>query len=371
MDKKYDTIRTDRSKDVYEFRMRRDSMEVRDALDMYLSLIAKVESVDEQLVEERNHMSAKINSLKNNGDAPSARTYVLACTNSECKGMLSNENKNENGQYICSICHSITCAECKMPATGTDHSCDPDVLKTLEFMATSSKPCPGCSAPIYRISGCNAMFCVSCHATFDWRTLKLTTGSIHNPHHAEWLRRNRNRPREIGDIPCGRELSIDIGVEMTYKLEALAREIQEKKDRRFAMEESNYMFELIRVGIHHTQVTLPALGRDRYGHNTNQTLRVLLLTNRMDEATFKREIQRRDKANSRRQELLQIVMTYRDSLTDIIWPFTTRERKPVTDWLNMVQELRALEIYINDCFQKVSSVYGSVQHEIGSDRNIR
>ena len=45
-----------------------------------------------------------------------------------------------------------------------------------------SKPCPNCYIPIFKLSGCNQMFCTNCHVVFDWISLKIDKGPVHNQH---------------------------------------------------------------------------------------------------------------------------------------------------------------------------------------------
>lgn len=362
LDKKYDQIKKDRLIPLKEFRTSTEVMKVSDALDKYLSIQANIEIVDEQLQEEREGLISKIESMRNNNTTASKKTYVLACTNSTCKGMLATENKNKEGHYVCAMCESITCCECKMGIEkGSDHTCDPDILKTLQYMDSSSKPCPGCQIRIHKISGCDAMFCTSCHVSFSWKTLRITNGNVHNPHQAEWLRLNRNRAREIGDIQCGRELTIEIALILDTNIrKAGAKDSLSATQQKECKSNAEYLFESIRVGVHHTMITLPNLSRNRYGHRTNETLRIRLLKSEIEEDYFKQEIQRIDKATSRRQELLQVVMTYRDALTDIIWKFVdTRQEYQYCEWKGMVAEIRALEEYVDGCFKKISDVFGS------------
>lgn len=371
LDRKYAQIRKDRMLPLKDLRTSTEMMKVCDALDKYLSLVANVEIIDEQLEQEREILTLKIQHMQYGDAKPATKTYVLACTSQNCKGMLSNESKNQFGHYVCAICTNTTCRDCKMQIAGADdHECNPDILKSVRLMESSSKPCPSCNVHIYKISGCDAMFCTSCHASFSWRTLKLTNGEVHNPHQAEWLRMNRNRPRETRDIQCGRELSVAVGADLAdYLSVALTKS---NSFQNADTELIDYLFEAVRVGVHHANVTIPNLSRNRYGHHTNQTLRIRLLKGTINEITFKHEIQRMDKANSRRQDYLQVVMTYRDSLTDIIWPFYVAGlSKTEQEWRSMIDEVKALEQYVNQCFERISNVFGSkVVHEIMSDRSI-
>lgn len=56
------------------------------------------------------------------------------------------------------------------------------------------------------VRNCSQMWCTKCHAVFDWNTLQVEIGTVHNPHALEWQRQNGTLLREPGDIPCGDNL---------------------------------------------------------------------------------------------------------------------------------------------------------------------
>jgi hypothetical protein len=68
-----------------------------------------------------------------------------------------------------------------------DHVCRPENVASAKEVMSHSKPCPKCGVFIFKIDGCNQMFCTHCHTAFDWRTLAISTGAIHNPHYFAWL----------------------------------------------------------------------------------------------------------------------------------------------------------------------------------------
>ncbi len=374
LDVKYNAIRKERLEPVKKLRYCKDVMPVCEAIDLFMQLQLHAENVDEELKEEREQISRTIHDMEHTNEVTTKRTYVLMCTDEECKGMLARESINENNEYVCSICKTKTCVECQVKVNDDKHKCDPNIIESLKFMNNTSKPCPTCSALIFKISGCNQMFCTNCHTSFDWRTLKINNGQVHNPHHAEWLRNNRNRPRELGDIVCGRELTIDLGVlfDKAFKrsIQAYCKTSQVKQQY---LIDADYLFDAIRMGIHHNHVTMPSLNRNTNSHQHNQRLRIQLLTNTITKDEFMREIQKKDKQVSKRNELLQIVLTYRDALIDVIWPFvpTLNKDRSLGDWVNLLQQVRELVAYIDNCFYTISQVYGTVRYEILSDRTIR
>lgn len=93
-----------------------------------------------------------------------------------------------NIAYRCDLCDTKACSKCR-EEKNESHTCNPDILLTVQSMKNEVKGCPGCKKPIYKISGCNQMFCApqygGCGILFDWVSLKRET-KAHNPHYYEW-----------------------------------------------------------------------------------------------------------------------------------------------------------------------------------------
>jgi hypothetical protein len=68
-----------------------------------------------------------------------------------------------------------------------------------------TKPCPKCSIRVYKIDGCNQMWCVQCNTPWDWISGKIVNGTIHNPHYYQFLQKQNAgvMPRNPGDVVCG------------------------------------------------------------------------------------------------------------------------------------------------------------------------
>jgi hypothetical protein len=128
----------------------------------------------------------------------SKTTSVMHCLKTDCKGFL-----NEN--YECGLCHAKMCKDCHEELIDEQqHVCKQENIDSIKVIENETKQCPTCKTRVYKIEGCDQMFCVQCHTAFSWDTGSIERGRIHNPHYFEWLRNKRQQmPREIGDIPCG------------------------------------------------------------------------------------------------------------------------------------------------------------------------
>ena len=127
------------------------------------------------------------------------KELVRACPVNGCTGFLSS-------QWKCGVCETWTCKDC-MEVIGKDkeaeHTCNPDVLASAQLLKKETKPCPSCSAAIYKISGCDQMWCTQCKVAFSWRTGLKVSGTIHNPHYYQWQRENGGNLQNPGAIACG------------------------------------------------------------------------------------------------------------------------------------------------------------------------
>ena len=140
------------------------------------------------------------------GAATQRAAFVRPCPNTEanCRGFLSTQWKcNLCSMWACKDCHEIKGAE-----HDTEHTCHPDNLASAKLIDAETRGCPKCGARVFKISGCNQMFCTACNdCAFDWVTGRIET-VIHNPHYYEFQRQRNSgqAPRVAGDVLCGREV---------------------------------------------------------------------------------------------------------------------------------------------------------------------
>ena len=116
--------------------------------------------------------------------------YLVPCSQTDCKGMISQSN------YKCVLCQTLVCKMCFQISSET-HICDETDLKSALEILKNTKPCPICATRIFKITGCDQMFCTQCKTPFSWNQGTVIKGAIHNPHYFDWLNEIRNQQNHV------------------------------------------------------------------------------------------------------------------------------------------------------------------------------
>lgn len=269
-------------------------------------------------------------------DAPERRTFTRACPVDGCRGFLSTAHK-------CGTCETWACAAClepRGPDRESPHECDPAVLASARLIARDSRPCPSCASLIYKIDGCDQMWCTVCRTAFSWRTGALVTTHVHNPHYYEWIRsRGGEVPRAPGDAPPGG--ACPEGLPGAWDLDGAMRRFVDEPRRRFVAE-------FHRVVRHVQGVELRRL-RAAFDADDNTDLRLGYLLQHLDEDEFARKLQQREKRRERDLAVRQIFEMYIAAATDAfngILAAARGGRGP--EVLEGIRVLAALTRYVND-----------------------
>jgi hypothetical protein len=288
-------------------------------------------------------------------------SFVRACPQEECRGFLST-------QWKCGICEKWTCPTChviKGYTRDAPHTCNPDDVATAALIATDTKPCPKCATGIFKIDGCDQMWCTQCHTAFSWRTGRIEN-HIHNPHFFEWQRRTGGgqAPRNPNDVQCGRALdnylyeSFSRLIRIYYPNATNRVDVLERLDR------------TIRGGIHILRVERP----DPVNYaNRHEDMRVQYLMNNISEAAMRRELEKDDKKHHKQQELNDIYTLLINTITDILYRFLDELENNKADirWRSCIDtttldEEYAIIRYANECLADVAHTYSCARVLISS-----
>lgn len=352
--------------------------------------ITDLDKLINDLYRQRNALQTHYHHLGTNNPSITGerRHFTRACPAEDCRGFLST-------QWKCGLCSQWTCNEChvvKGPRNDSPHTCDPEHLETAKLLNKDTKPCPKCGTGIYKIEGCDQMWCTQCHTAFSWRTGRIET-HIHNPHYYEWQRRTNNGviPRNVGDFQCGQEITHHTAL----RLGNIIRDVylENGKDRTYIpnprytidrpahLSQTPVMDELcqridciVRTVLHLQRVQMPNYQVDQ--ETNNQQLRIDYLRNRITENEFKIKVQRAIKSHDKKREIGEIIHLFIQTVTDILYRLhdTVRNTEPCVtidqkDNLSneihkLLNEINPLLEYTSECFVEIAKTYGCKERQL-------
>ena len=259
------------------------------------------------------------------------RQFVRACPYTDCKGFLSTAWK-------CGVCDNWTCPTChegKGPDKDAAHVCNPDNVATAELLARDSRHCPKCAALIFKINGCDQMYCTQCHTAFSWRTGRVEMGVIHNPHYYEFHRANGTLQRNPGDVPCG-------GFPDWHLIARLVNR------------NSLYWNSIVSAHRSYGHCMWALIPRYTTNMQDNRDLRIKLMIGDIDEDEFKKKIQQREKARQRKTDIRHVLEMVGAVLLDLFQTFLQDN-----NIANLVESLNGLRTHVNTTLASVSKRYSN------------
>lgn len=107
-----------------------------------------------------------------------------------CNGVVAYDSSAESCVIKpCKSCDRLVCFRCAAAIDSVaSHVCDETDLQSARAIERECTKCPGCSAAVYKINGCNHMFCTNCNTSFNNSTGKRISHSFGNVHFHEWVR---------------------------------------------------------------------------------------------------------------------------------------------------------------------------------------
>tara|TARA_Y100000389_G_C17453980_1_gene516781 strand:+ start:1024 stop:2280 length:1257 start_codon:yes stop_codon:yes gene_type:complete len=318
----------------------------------------KLEDQIEELFNQRDELAKQIRLLRkeqynleniNYDETKEKRkTFIKRCGVNDCRGFLSSAWK-------CGTCQTYSCPTCLQPKkekNDSEHECKKEDIATAEVLQKGTKPCPNCAALIFFIEGCDQMWCVLCHTSFSWKTGKIETGVIHNPHFYQWQRNMNNgvTPRIQGEIRCG-------GLPWTETL----RQIFRLRNIKF-----HNWIECYRSVHHIREIEINRIYREIDPITQNRELRVKYLLKEIDKDKWEKELQKINKRNEKNLEIRQILNMYITTLTDLFCTFAN-------DTLEGSLEKTCINLrhYVNNELKKISKRYKNVTPHIKNEWTIQ
>jgi hypothetical protein len=278
---------------------------------------------------------------------------IGGCPNQNCRGFIDREN------FTCGICQTTVCKKCREILKDTrehgaaevvetsDHVCLEENIESMKMLMKECKPCPKCSAFIYKTEGCDQMFCIQCNTAFSWNTGIVETGRIHNPHYYDWVRQNNNGevPREPENV-CPTELISYYSLKTRYhEIVHMTDYIRQKTDG------IKKVFNLHGNLVHLADVTLREL---RFDRNDNKHLRIRYLLGTVTEEDFKKTLESRFRIQKKNIAIADCLQLFYDIMKD---NFSNLYQASFTNLKEFKENYKQVALFTNENILKVEKMY--------------
>ena len=320
------------------------------AEEIRLQIINLKQEINNLIIQQNTcHRNIRTIRYGNPNSTQEKKTFLMACPNDNCRGFLST-------QYKCGICKLFSCPKCiEVIGESKDdnqHVCDPNSVASAELIKKDTRPCPSCASRIFKISGCDQIWCTKCHVAFSWNTGKIETGVIHNPHYYEFQRNQNNgvAPRVPGDNPC----------EEFYNLYQIRNSVYNKLPNQEPL--INILDKIHRFIQHNRHVELPQLRHRIDELQNNEHLRILYIIGQIDREQLARDISLKDTKRRKFSEIIHLYEIYVNvgiDLFQIIVNSTLVGNDFTIHVQQQIKNYNNLREYCNTQFSKISATYNS------------
>ena len=171
------------------------------------------------------------------------------------------------------------------------------------------------------------MYCPPCKTAFSWKTGKIVTGVIHNPHYFQDQQMLNNLRRQPGDIPCGGLPDRNM---YSNKLNQILPKITHK-GKLYMNNLSHFLYALLMFTTHIRNVEMRDLP-DLNGFSTHLRDRINYILGDVEEKSFKKSLIQKEKQHLKTKEYNDIYETCSTLLEEIT-------RKVVSDKVNNEEDL--------------------------------
>ena len=263
---------------------------------------------------EHHELLMKLESVKQNKTNVNIVQHIQNCPVTTCKGFITKK-------YRCGLCDTAICRKC-LEVTTDGHECKQEHIKSAEKIMKETRPCPSCATRIYKIDGCDQMWCTKCHTAFSWKTGRVESGRVHNPHFFEYMRENpehQDRPeRNAGEADCGGLIPHSQIREIINTYKFILRTIP-VKHRDFHFKDTLYhkkIYSIYRSIVHTYGATIDSMREFINKHNPNQDLRIMYLMGERTKPQIMNTLIRRERRKNKNREVLHVLELFQTVAND-------------------------------------------------------
>lgn len=311
----------------------------------------------------------------------SKKKFVMACPSASCRGFLSSA-------YKCALCSKSTCSDCLVVLDGprAAHECVESDRLSAELIKKDTHPCPTCGERIFKVSGCDQMYCTNaaggtvCGTAFSWKTGAIERGAVHNPHFYELQRQAGVAMRVAGDVQCGGMPDIRPITRVLDRLMEFHEGHAETAHALFRVRTMHRnLCELTQYAVNDMRLRMRALGE-------TARLRVHYILNELNPAAMQDQLYKQHRDLNKVTDMyhvaeiisIQGIECFIDLVSTMPSPNTAVQmlqvnpnfgRDLVGSIVKRLENLSAIRAYCNDQLKEISITYACTVHLFGPDFN--
>jgi hypothetical protein len=279
-----------------------------------------------------------------------------------------------------------------------NHECKQEDIDSVKEIRNHSRPCPSCKSRIFRISGCDTMWCTRCNTGFNWRTGLVITDArdLHNPHYIDFVRNNPsfqyNHTRPASTSPTTADTHTPTPTPMPMPMPTQPQsqpqfhpptpptiENMENPCDRVTLETIQLPSSSdLMVHIHTLDLAMRTIitsFQQQMGHVRWLARRKFLdanrydeveyalryVTNRWDEKRWRIQVEHHDRFRQTNQEYVDVIMTWMVVMNDLFATHITRlpyrAEISVPNAKHFIKQMRHISEYTNNTLSEMDKMY--------------
>ena len=306
------------------------------------------------LKEKANNLKYKIRQYQNGEAKTDKREFKKACPKDGCRGFLSS-------QWKCGLCNTKVCSKCfAIKEPDIEHECNEDDVKSAQAIKKETRNCPSCGISIFKIIGCDQMWCVRCHTAFSWKTGMKLNGVIHNPHFFQWQANGAAAaPVNLPGVEmCG---GLPNWPSYRHNLRSfLNSKITNHNDNKFYY---NTATNIYRHSSHFSTWELDKLREKCNAINDNKALRIKYMAGELTESSFKSQIISRDRRHNKYRAILEVYELVNVVLAETLRDINETIRAHLFSNSQELNTTKKVKEYFDKKFERINKVrmYANLQ----------
>ena len=299
------------------------------------------------------HLNKDINNTK--------KEFKLPCPKDKCKGFL-------NSKYICAVCNTKACSKCREIIINKEtHICDEELVKNIELIKKENRACPKCAISIYKISGCDQMWCTQCNVAFSWKTGKITNGPIHNPHfyQAQQLL-GQNLHNENDEINCNNLINnyqYRVFTSNFIKFKSYYKKSNNENNSKLKIIDiMNIIFCKLHRATLHNLIIMEELDNSITLLNNNDELRIKYMTDEYNSSKFTQLVYNRYNKLNKKIKLREVFEMYlnviKETINNLYLELKNKKIEYITEFkknkiIEYYERIIKISNYTNENFKKI------------------